>query len=117
MDNPFREEGQLSKFASDIVDAVKSGRLDQIKPEESEEQINNNLHTDIPQQKHPEEPQQRPEGKGDEKIDRKLSEGVGDTVEVEVGLVISPKLSQTQTIILPESRTKVSRKCSCCVLL
>ena len=117
MDNPFREEGQLSKFASDIVDAVKSGRLDQIKPEESEVQINNNQHTDVPQQKPTEEPEQKPEEKGDEKSDRKVSEGVGATVEVEVGLVISPKLSQTQTIILPESRSKVSRKCACCVLL
>ena len=119
MDNPFREEGQLSKFASDIVDAVKSGRLDQIKPEESE-QINNNNHSKKPERRHEEEPQQEPQQNPEEKIVPDPNQETGDVlmsscVEVEVGMVVSPKVSQTQTILLPGS--KLSRKCSCCVLL
>jgi len=119
LDNPFREEGQLSKFASDIVDAVKSGRLDQIKPEEAE-QVNNNNHTKKAERRNEEEPNQEPEQNPEEKIvpdPNQEGEAVlmSSCVEVEVGIVVSPKVSQTQTIVLPKS--KMSRKCSCCVLL
>merc|ERR1712012_447660 len=31
-ENPFRDEGDLSEYAKDVVDAVKSGNLDKIVP-------------------------------------------------------------------------------------
>lgn len=95
-ENPFREEGQLSKFATDIVDAVKSGRLDQIQPEKSEAQNNNNK---------------------EDKNSLEIPESRLKTeVRVERTLVEQPKQSEiVETIVIPPR--KLEKKCSCCVLL
>jgi len=108
LDNPFREEGTLSKFATDIVDAVKSGRLSEIQPK-TEVQNNNNHQTEKPQQTSQAEPE--PEAEHVKTARDKES----DEVEVSRGLVVPGKVSQTETVVISED--KLRRKCSCCVLL
>ena len=90
-----RWEGQLSKFATDIVDAVKSGRLDQIKPQKSEAENNNKSET----KKSPENPESK----------------LKTEVRVERRVVAPPKQSEIETIVIP--KRKLEKKCSCCVLL
>merc|ERR1711994_268484 len=81
-ENPFRAEGQLSKFATDIVDAVKSGRLDQIKPQKSEAENNNKTET----KKSPENPESK----------------LKTEVRVERRVVVPPKHSEIETIVIPK---------------
>ena len=97
--NPFREEGQLSKFATDIVDAVKSGKLDQIKAERSEVENNNKSETKI----------SREAADADSEVKNETE------VRVERRLVEPRKLSQIETIVIPPG--KLEKKFSCCVLL
>lgn len=113
-ENPFRAGGELSKDAAHIIDALKTGKLDEVtaEPHETVGQdavTNNNEHS-------PEKPQHVAD-KTPEKENEKRSEsnnaGNAKEVEVERGLVINPKHADVEHVMIPE---KKKEGCACCVL-
>ena len=95
-ENPFREEGDLSEYAKDVVDAVKSGNLDKIVPEaEHPEPVTD---TELLVEKSDKPPQKSTK-----------------EIKIEHSLVISPKHSEIEHIVIPEKKPR--RECMCCILL
>jgi len=112
-ENPFRAGGELSKDAANIIDALKTGKLDEVAGEQQE-----NGH----QQKPTDTDQQNP--KYLESEASKLKTEIADRneldsavhakeVEVERGLVINPKHADVEHVMIPEKKKK---GCACCVL-
>merc|ERR1712012_1103399 len=85
-ENPFREEGDLSEYAKDVVDAVKSGNLDKLVPEADAE--------------HP-EPARDTELLVDKNPPKSTKE-----IKIEHSLVISPKHSEIEHIVIPEKKPR-----------
>ena len=110
IDNPFREEGSLSEYARDIVDAVKTGNLDKFKPEETSSENSCQKETG---------------GQNEVSLKQNLNQTVGPKasdnlksskeISVEHTLVLSPKHSDIEHIIIPKE--KMRPKLTCCVLL
>ena len=109
-DNPFREKGSLSEFARDVVVAVKTGNLDKIKPEETvlenshqKETTGQNMVTLEQNQKN--------------NVDKKASSDnlkSSKEIKVEHTLVLSPRHSDIEHIIIPKE--KMRPKLTCCVV-
>ena len=106
-DNPFRDSGQLSEYARDIVDAVKAGTLSQMAQSSGRGEAG-----DTPAQG----PtitvtsEEEGEGRGQQGEHRGSKE-----IKVEHALVISPKHSDIEHILIPEEKLK--KKCACCILM
>lgn len=112
-ENPFRAGGELSKDAADIIDALKTGKLDEVTGEPHE---NGNQKTPAETTKH---------NDGNIKSDAKnlktesdqrnlLDSGVNaKEVEVERGLVINPVHADVEHVLIPDQKKK---GCACCVL-
>eukprot|EP00092_Neocalanus_flemingeri_P008992 GFUD01009675.1.p1 GENE.GFUD01009675.1~~GFUD01009675.1.p1 ORF type:complete len:145 (-),score=53.60 GFUD01009675.1:1830-2264(-) len=113
-ENPFRAGGQLSEDAANIIDALKTGKLDEVTGESQE---NGHQQPAADTTKH-----------GDENLKNEISnvktqsdkrnEAESETnakeVEVERGLVINPKHVDVEHVVIPEEKKK---GCVCCVLL
>ena len=108
-DNPFREKGSLSEFARDIVVAVKTGNLDKIKPEET---VLENSH----QKETTGQNMVTLEQNQNNSVDQKASDNLKSSKEVKVEhtLVLSPRHSDIEHIIIPKE--KMRPKLTCCVV-
>lgn len=107
-ENPFREGGELSKDAENIVSALKQGKLSVVSMSPSSS---------------PQPPTDAEDGGGGgggggdsvngdskEKNGLKAKEKV---VEVQHGVVVNAKQTEAEHIVIPEEKKK---KCSCCVI-
>ena len=101
--NPFKEE-ELSDYANDVVDAVKKGNLHKIVPEE----ISQNGDTN-----------EKNEADADVEESKKElpslavpQESKTKEIKIEHSLVISPKQSDIEHILIPKEKPK--NKFSCC---
>ena len=106
-DNPFRDSGQLSEYARDIVDAVKAGTLSQMAQSSGRGEAG-----DTPAQGPTITVTSEEEGagRGQQGEHRGSKE-----IKVEHALVISPKHSDIEHILIPEEKLK--KKCACCILM
>ena len=102
-DNPFRESGQLSQYASEVVNAVKGGNLKQLdnscdgEPEQEEEhQTCDNDSFEV-----------------EASVETKNSSGTKDIL-VEHCVVISPKHTDIEHILINKKKPNYL---SCCIIL
>jgi len=112
-ENPFRAGGELSKDAANIIDALKTGKLDEVAGEPQE-----NGHQQKPtdnDQHNPKYLESEASKLKTESVDRnELDSAVhAKEVEVERGLVINPKHADVEHVVIPEEKKK---GCACCVL-
>jgi len=112
-ENPFRAGGQLSKDAANIIDALKTGKLDEVTGEPHE---NGNQQPKADTTKHDAENLSSEISNvktQSEKRNDVNSEVNAKEVEVERGLVINPKHADVEHVVIPEEKKK---NCACCVL-
>ena len=109
-ENPFRAGGELSKDAANIIDALKTGKLDEVTGEPHE---NGN-------QQHPADTTKHNDGNIKSEVKNLKTDsdqrnlGVNSKeVEVERGLVINPVHADVEHVLIPEPKKK---GCACCVL-
>lgn len=110
-ENPFRAGGELSKDAANILDALKTGKLDDVngEPEVTGKQhptVDTDAKLDAGNQKN--DVKEQSEKRSDDSPEVKSKE-----VQVERVLVINPKHANVEHVVIPEEKKK---SCFCCVL-
>jgi len=109
-ENPFRAGGELSKDAAQIIDALKTGKLDKVTsdPHETdgkEPVTDENMHNI---DRNPNE-----KNKNEEKRSDEITAPNAKEVEVERGLVINPRHADVEHVMILE---KKKEGCDCCVV-
>lgn len=114
-ENPFRAGGELSKDAANIIDALKTGKLDEVTVE-PQDTINQQSVADSAKEEPGNPKPDINNAKSESEVRREVhTSPTTNTKEVEVerGLVINPKHADVEHVVIPEEKKK---GCSCCVL-
>jgi len=112
-ENPFRAGGELSKDAAQIIDALKTGKLDEVSAEPHETDGKDAVtDEDMHNLKRPQEVNNKLDTDNEKRSDVNPAPNAKE-VEVERGLVINPKHADVEHVMIPE---KKKDGCACCVV-
>ena len=103
--NPFRDDGQLSEYAKNVVNAVQTGNLDQLESATTNQHIDQTIDSQTQEQLE----------KCDSKQTKEPLKAANKEIKVEHSLVISPRHSDIEHILIPVE--KKNKKLLCCVLM
>jgi len=113
-ENPFRAGGELSKDAAQIIDALKTGKLDEVSAEPHETDGKDDAVTDenMHNLKRPLDENNKLDTDKEKRTDANPAPNAKE-VEVERGLVINPKHADVEHVMIPE---KKKDGCACCIV-